>query len=398
MSARRPTRPIKAPFDRVNLHHQLLVKPTPWFVCAVLFAATHAILCASDIALARQNLDGLRGIQLPKGPESHAQIETLNKRMDAAWGFFESHKDSLAFVEEELRMESGAREPDQFFLLDVGHLLLTYEGADAALLSLSALERIDPKAEIIRSNWEELFHFAMKIGATGKDTDRYLVQMDRIYLPNETGVNFVQTPHVVKLTPDDIRCMVYGVGGQSAASHLCGLLKIPGSDRERIVPILNAVGSEENTPAVKAVLNATSDFKLISPCIYFLMEVGGPSGRAAVLGIDPSNVDAETKAYLSRMRPEVEKVSFPAFLEALSKIDPRTVGDSELQRLLDRMEERNGEDSETPPGAVLKSGIPKGTLLAQMKRIRARSFRRETNHVFEDLPVTNALINALQFE
>jgi len=128
------------------------------------------------------------------------------------------------------------------------------------------------------------------------------------------------------------------------------------------------------------------------------MEVGGPSGRAAVLGIDPAKVDAETRAYLIKIRPEVEKVSFPAYVGSLSKMDPRTVSDSKLQRLLDKMEERNGEDNETTPGALLKSGIPKGNLLAQLKRIRARSFRRETNHVFEDLAVTNALINALQYE
>ncbi len=318
--------------------------------------------------------------------------------MDAAWGFFESHKDSLSLAEDELSKEVAAKEPDQFFLLDVGHLLMTYEGPKAARLSLSALERIEPDAEIIRSNWVELFHFAVKLGATGADTDRFLGQMDRIYLPNDIAVEFFQAPHVVKLDGLDIRCMVYGVVGDPAAVHLRGLLKGPGADRERIVRVLGAVGSENDTPAVKAVLDSTGDFKLISPCIRFLMEVGGPAGRAAVLGIDPATVDAETRAYLAKMRPEAERVSFPAFVEALSSMDPRTVSDSELQRLLDKMEERNGDDNETPPGALLKSGIPKGKLLAQMKRIRARSFRRETNHVFEDLAVTNTLINALQYE
>lgn len=353
---------------------------------------------ASDIALARQNLDGLRGIQLPKGPESQAQIDALNKKMDAAWGFFESHKDSLSLAEEELRKEVAAKEPDQFFLLDVGHLIMSYEGPKAGHLSLSALERIDPNAEIIKANWVELFHFAMKLGAAGADTDRYLTQMDRIYLPNDIVVEFFQAPHVVKLDTLDVCCMVYGVVGDPAAVHLSGLLKLPGADRERIVRVLGAVGSEDDTPAVKAVLDSTGDFKLISPCVRFLMEVGGPSGRAAVLAIDPARVDAESNAYLAKTRSAVEGVSFSAFVESLSSMDPRTVSDSELQRLLNKMEERNGEDSETPPGALLKSGIPKGNLLAQMKRIRARSFRRETNHVFEDLPVTNSLINGLQYE
>jgi hypothetical protein len=368
------------------------------FVSATLFAVSCASLQAGDINLARHYLVGLRGIQLPKGPESQAQIDALNKKMDAAWGYFESHKDDLSLAEDELRKEVASKEPDQFFLLDVGHLLITYEGPRVGLLSLSALERIDPKAEIISANWVELFHFAMKLGASGANTDRFLAQMDRIYLPNDTEVEFFQAPHVVKLDTLDICCFVYGVVGDPAAAHLDVQTRVPGADRERIVRILGAVGSESDTPSVKAVLDSTGEFKLISPCVRFLMEVGGPSGRAAVLAIDTARVDAESKAYLAKARPEVERVGLPAYVESLTSMDPRTVGDSQLQRLLDKMEERNGEDSETPPGALLKSGIPKENLLAQMKRIRARSFRRETNHVFEDLPVTNSLINALQYE
>ena len=33
-----------------------------------------------------------------------------------------------------------------------------------------------------------------------------------------------------------------------------------------------------------------------------------------------------------------------------------------------------------------------------MKQIRAHSLRRNTDHVFEDFPVTDSLMNALQYE
>ena len=351
-----------------------------------------------EMAQARQNLDGLRGIQLPKGPKDQERIDALNKKMDAAWSYFESHKGTLPLAEAELKKELLAKEPDQFFLLDVGNLLMVYEGDKAVGLSLSVLERIDPKAEIIQSNWEELFHFVMKLGATGKETDRYFAQADRIYLRNETGVNFFRAPHLVQLNPRDVRCMVYGVAGEIAAKHLGALLEAPGADRKEIISLFHLVGSEAYTPVVKAVMDSTRDYDLISPCIYFLMEVGGPSGRAAVLTIDPSKVDEKTREYLVKMRPEVEKVSYPAMVKILTEMDPKPVNDSKLQQLLDKMEENNGEDNETSPGAVVKSGIPKDRLLAQLKRIRARSFRRETNHVFEDLPLTNMLINALQYK
>jgi hypothetical protein len=91
-------------------------------------------------------------------------------------------------------------------------------------------------------------------------------------------------------------------------------------------------------------------------------------------------------------------VNFDALVAALTKLDPALVGDEKLLKLLDNMEAKDGADDETPPAAMVKSGLATDALLAQLKRIRARSFRRQNNHVLEELPVTNMVINTLQFK
>jgi hypothetical protein len=71
------------------------------------------------------------------------------------------------------------------------------------------------------------------------------------------------------------------------------------------------------------------------------------------------------------------------------------IADAEVQPVRDTKQAHNGADGSTPPITVFQSRID-AEKLAQMIRIRALSFRREINHVFGDLPVTNPIINALQ--
>ncbi len=367
------------------------------FLLAVLLAKPALSATSNGPTSAREALDGLRGIQVPSGPDSATQLSTLNKKMDAAWSFFKAHPDSLSAVEAALKQAIEAPEPDAFFLLDVAFLLLTHQGEPAADLAVSALERIDPAADVIRANTEELFHFVMKLGASGRATARLLPQLDRIYLESKAPLHFFRAPHLVKFTPGDVPCMVYGVVGEAAASHLAQRLGAPGS-QQSILELLSMFGSESDTPAVATVLATARDFDTVSRCVTFLLQVGGPSGRAAALAIDPARLDPKARDYLAKHRADMEKISFATMVAALPKVDGQSLSDRKIQTLLDKMEVNNGQDNEIPPAAIAKSGLPKERLLEQLKRIRTRSFRRETNHVFTDLRITNLLINALQFK
>ncbi|HVU17825.1 MAG TPA: hypothetical protein VHD32_12935 [Candidatus Didemnitutus sp.] len=351
---------------------------------------------AADVAVQTlEHLNGLRGIQVPKEKEKTAE---LNARMDSTWEFVRKHREvALPVVETELKRAIAADPADQFFLLDMAFLLTQENGTKDATLAVGALERLDPAAEVIRANWKELFDFVMRLGAGGGETDRYLAQVDRIYFSNKEDVTFFLAPHYVQLNPLDVACMVYGVTGQAGASHLAHRLALPGADQKRILVILSAIGSEVDVPTVNQVMTSATDEETIARCVTFMAEVGGPSGRAAVLARNPRNLSAAAQKKFDQSRRQVERLGFDSLVAGLTEISQNRVSDRKLRQLLDRMEENNGEDSETPPAMVATSGLPTHEVLAQMKRIRARSFRRETNHVFEDLPIANAIINALQY-
>jgi len=204
---------------------------------------------------------------------------------------------------------------------------------------------------------------------------------------------------VVKFNADDLLCMTYGVAGEAAAAHLCAAISKPRPDQVRLARLLSLVCSEDDVSKIAAILNSARDYEIASAAVTALMEIGGPTGRAAVLAYDFSRADSQTQAYLKKIRKDVESFDLVAFNRQLEKLSPvKKIPDREVQRALDTMERNNGADDSTPPINILRAGLDPEETLAQMKRIRALSFRRENNHVFEDLPITNLLINALQFK
>ena len=141
-------------------------------IAAFIWTVIPPVDAESGAAQSRRLIDGLRRISVPKEDK---KVDELNQRMDAVWGYVHGHRSAaLPIVSKELEKAVADPVPDNFFLMDMGYLLLVEEDRSAGLLGISALERIDPTSEIIQANWEELFHFAMKLGAGGAAPERYL--------------------------------------------------------------------------------------------------------------------------------------------------------------------------------------------------------------------------------
>src|SRR5581483_6451660 len=279
-------------------HSNMMLRPAA--LSAILATASLSLHGADVASMVREKLDGLRGMTLPK---EKVKIAEANQRMDAAWSYVRAHREvAIPIVQAELTSAVAAEPADQFFLLDLGFLLLTEGGDKYAPISLQAFGRIDSAAEIIQANWEEVFHCAMKLGATGVDPARYLDALDRIFWPSQRAIDFFRAPHLVKLSPDDVCCLVYGVAGDAAAGRLAARLKADKSARPRRLQLLTTVGSESHTPTATAILAEATDYETVSAAVTFLMTVGGPSGRAAVLSVDPAMKDSRTTDYLRRLR------------------------------------------------------------------------------------------------
>ena len=61
------------------------------------------------------------------------------------------------------------------------------------------------------------------------------------------------------------------------------------------------------------------------------------------------------------------------------------------------MYDNYGKDDETTPSSIVTSALPHDYLLKELKRIRSRTFYRLNNHAFDDVRITNFLINTLQY-
>lgn len=364
-------------------------------ICALLLGLTWAR--AGNEAEVRQHLDFLRGIQPTK---DDAALKRINTRMDEAWGFFDAHKqNALPVLQQALQTETEAKVPDQFFLLDLSFWLVRADAAHTTGLALAALERIDPAAAVIRANDRELLELVLKLGTAGSETERYLRQVDRIYLANGQELNFFAAPHVVKLSTTDLLGLAYGVAGEAAAAHLCDEAAKPGTRQLQLVRILSAVCDENQAERIAAIWHASRDDEISMTVVAALMTIGGPKGRAAVRAYDASKATAAMQKNLSQVHDDVEAMNLAYFDRVLESIyPPKRMSDREVQQALDSMEKRNGADDSTPPINVFRSKLDPEKTLAQLKRIRARSFRRMNNRVFEDLPVSNLLINAFQYK
>lgn len=367
------------------------------FACFLVSLNASTLLAAEteDEQAITRALAALRGIEVAPDAERTAE---LNKRMDTAWrDLIKLRAAALPRIVAELRKEQAAGNPDQFLLLDLACLLVELQHPDAVSLTLASLEKIASDAPVIRANWRQLFNVALAIGGIAGRTEqpRYLRAVDRLFLASDEGV--FRAEHVIRFGPTHVAAMLYGVAGDAAARHLAAALSanVP---RARVLQILGLLGSEEQVAEVRACIAATADIETFKHGADFLLTLGGPAGRAALLTLDEASLREDARAYLREIRPQAEAASYQRKLETLRALSPEKVGDARLRRLLDTMEARDGEDSETPPAAIVESGLPTAELLAQMNRIRARSFRRASPHALDDLPVTNAVINALQFK
>src|SRR5258706_15155591 len=108
-------------------------------VALVVLAFCPAAQCAPSEAEILEHIRSLRGI---KPTVDKGRLAALNSRMDSAWKYLEGHKaESAPLVEREL-ITALANPSDQFFVLDMGNLILTLNGKQAQSVALKALARI----------------------------------------------------------------------------------------------------------------------------------------------------------------------------------------------------------------------------------------------------------------
>lgn len=336
-------------------------------------------------------LDRLRAI---RADADRATIDGYNRQMDEAWKYFSANKNAaLPVLRNELTAELRKDKPSHLLLLDIGYFLRQQEGAADKALAKQAFVALDFSAPIVRMNQQQLFEFGHTL-ATEQDP-QLLTLFDKAFLRDKVTAYIPQ--HALRLDETLVCVFLYGLYGPAGERHLQPCTSDPQVGKKTL-EILAWIGSPESVPAVTEAMNGQRDFDLFARATAFMMKVGGPEGRTAMLRVAPQRLDDRSQSYYLKVRPEIEKVSFDQIKGKFNGMPgPATLADAELKKRLTAMYANYGRDDKTNPAAVINSGLPKEFLINELVRIRTRMFYRVSNEGLSDVEMTNALINALRF-
>jgi hypothetical protein len=114
--------------------------------------------------------------------------------------------------------------------------------------------------------------------------------------------------------------------------------------------------------------------------------------------VNRERLEPAARSYYDKIRPALEAVTYEAIRKPLQEIpgDAR-LDDAEVRRRLAAMIANDGRDDHTSPLAILDSGLQRGYLVEELRKVRQAALHRISDEALTDVEVTNALINALHY-
>lgn len=360
------------------------------FCILVLTLSEHAFALTLDQATV-DHVNDLRTIRSTKDQE---KVADYNKKMDAAWKYFAQNKKvAIPSLQQILVAETEQKSPNQLVLLDIAHFLAREGKAGNVVSSLEALYRIDPASPIIQDNFQDLFHLAYRL-ASERDP-RILGAFDRMFLSTDRSV--VVPQHAMTLDGTLICVFLYGKYGVNALPHLLTLLNDP-RYRVRVLEILVWLGNAESVPKIQSVMKSHRDYDTFTRATSYMMQVGGKAGKEAMLAVEVDEFDVASRDYYNKVVGAIRDTSYPRLEKSFAAMPGfKTLDDAALKIRLAKMVEAYGKDDDLHPLVILKSGLTDNMLIAELMRIRERTFYRLSNEALTDVKMTNAIINALYY-
>lgn len=367
---------------------------------ARVLAAVAALLlvefvAANDIDVERgvaMRVERLRAIE-PKGDAT--VLDRNNRDMDEAWKYFTANRARALPVLRKALAAEIARGPQRnnLVLLDIGYYLQKQGEPGDRTAARDALLALDPSAEIVRWNANQLFYYAHAVAATR--APGVLPFLDRAFLRNDVRV--VVPQHAMTLDPTLVCVFVYGVYGKESEPHLRAALSDP-KVAHRVIELLGWIGSPSSNAAVREALVAAGDYDTLARFTSFMMLNGGPEGRGMVLAVDPSRLDQKARDYLAQVRPSVEKVG-RGYYAGIGEGFPgeRKLSNDEVKRQLSKMRASRGPVDSINPDALLQANLPKDFLIAELMEIRSLVLNRVSDEALSEVKLTNAIMNGLRY-
>ena len=349
---------------------------------------------AGAASLEQQTASHIDAIRTIRAGQSAATVDAYNKRLDSTWQFLTSHEpDVLPVLRKLLTAEMASPQPSDFVLLDIGFFLHQNDGADGKAVARDALFRLNPGDPVVTENRKELFEFA-DLAAQDHDP-RVLGLIEHAFLTSDDKIFIPE--HSLQLDGTLTCVFLYGAYGPDSESALRAKLATPALTN-RVLEILGWLGSPESVKAVGSTLSASPSYETVSRVAGFMMRNGGPAGREFMLGLAPEKLDSQSQHYLAGIRDSIRDTSFAQIRSSFTAFPgDKQLSDAEVKARLDAMLANFGKDDRTSPLAILDSGLNEDFLIAELIKVRSLMLYRLSDEAFNDVEVTNAVINGLRY-
>lgn len=324
-----------------------------------------AAAAAAPVTPEREALAHVERIRAVKPGADAKQAADYNKQLEDAWKYFMASKRvALPVIRRELAAELKRNPRSDFVLLDLGYFLHIHgEPADRELAH-TALFTLNPAAEILRWNQQELFEFTQVVAVTREP--RVLDFIDRAFLRGKIAVRM---PAQGLMLDETAACVfLYGGYGQGAEEHLRRKLADP-AVTHRALDVLIWIGTPESNVDVRSAM--ARDYEAYVRGATFLMGMGGPQGRFFLLNNPPRSPDARIQEYYAKVKPVAQAASF-----------------AELRKVIVAA----GGNAST-----LDSDTPRDALVAELLGTRSRLLRKVSRESFEEVRRLNVLMNAVRY-
>jgi len=328
------------------------------------------LLCgAAQASTLEQQIDAsISQLREIRAGASTEQINVYNKQMDSAWRLYNADKpNALPILRARLRQELAASQPSDLVLLDLGLFVHENDDEQGKVLARMALFRLDPKAEIIGANLQELFQFTY---AVAKEHDPQVLGLISSYFLTTDGKVGVPQ-HAMVLDGTLICVFLYGAYGPEAEAALRAAL----SDQARsgrALEVLGWLGSPASVSEAGAALAAKPDYETLVRVVSYMMRQAGPAGREFVLGLDASRFDARSAAYLASIREAVSKTSYETYKTEIAK--------------------------HVPDAPIFQPGAQRSELIARLEKKRTTDLHRISDEALGEVQIDNIMLNALHYQ
>lgn len=190
--------------------------------------------------------------------------------------------------------------------------------------------------------------------------------------------------------------ILYGAYGPGAEAEARSALRA----RETVadaLQVLADVGSEASIRAAVEAIERFPEDEIVGRTVSFMMQAGGPAGRAQVLALPTDRLEPRSRDQLAKLRGEIEAVNYSSLRERLEGLAGDKLDAAEIRSRLNRLIAGEAGAPDLNPVAMLDSDIPSAELIGLLEAWRRTLYGVASDDTLHAVLIVNVMINTVRY-